>query len=266
MANDFEELLAALTPAPIDREQACTNGRTGTRKWGFGTLTCTVEEGTASIIWTDRRSQLLGRLDGPTDDLQDVFAWWQENARALGRPIDTGPEASPDSTTGGAARFVAVPGDPISISCEAVGEPIADEYGRIWSVDAVDFQERGDFERVIIQLDRVGTERNARNTQVVAERLPVSGLGRAVASAPTPQAGKTAIVVDLKGIRQAPDIRRFRPTATDLVKEFSLVPDGKSRAAVISTPKGTCYQVRVPVFGRSATGKERQAAVYIDLR
>ena len=133
-------------------------------------------------------------------------------------------------------------------------------------MDKIEFLGRGDYERVIIHLDRVGSSRNVRTTQVVVERMPVSALSQAVPNAPKPRRGQTAIVVNLEGVRQAPNLRGYRPSATNIVKEFSLVRDGRSRSAVISTSRGTCYQVRVPVFGSSASGKERNAEVFIDLR
>ncbi len=42
--------------------------------------------------------------------------------------------------------------------------------------------------------------------------------------------------------------------------------DGNGRALVISAPQGTCYQMRIPVWGANATGKERTSEIYIDLK
>ncbi len=262
----FDEALADITPAPEEREKACQGGKPGIRKWGFGTIACTSDEAMASIIWTDNRTDVLGRIEGSADDPRAVFKWWQDNARALGRSIETPPEKSPQPNPSDVPPLVRVPGAPRAISCDATSEPIADTYGRIWEVDRVEFVERGTFERVVIHLGRVGNRRNVRDTEVVVERMPVSRLRRAVPNAPRPTVGKTAIVVDLDGVRKAPDLRRYRPSSTNIIKELSIVPDGGSRTAVISTARGTCYQVRVPIFGPSATGKEKKAEVYIDLK
>ena len=54
--------------------------------------------------------------------------------------------------------------------------------------------------------------------------------------------------------------------ATELVREMSIVRKGTGWAVVITSPKSTCYQVRIPIWGPSATGKERKAEIYIDLK
>jgi hypothetical protein len=238
-------------------------GRPGTRKWGFGVIACSADEGAASILWTDQRSQMLGRIDGDAADLQDMYAWWQDNARPLGRSDEPEPGTDPQST---AAPSPDQSGTNTSNSCAAVSDPIVDEYGRIWEVDRVEFRERGQSERVIVHLERVGNRRNARNSQVVVRRLPISDLGTAVPNAPRPRSGKTATVVDLDGIRKAPNLRGFRPTSTNIIKELSVVPNGGSRSVVVSTAKGTCYTVRVPVFSASSNGRETTAQVILDLK
>jgi hypothetical protein len=36
--------------------------------------------------------------------------------------------------------------------------------------------------------------------------------------------------------------------------------------AVITTPAAICYQVRIPVWSKAATGNEQRAEIYIDLK
>jgi hypothetical protein len=74
------------------------------------------------------------------------------------------------------------------------------------------------------------------------------------------------MVVRLDGVRDAPNLFNYRPKELDLVKEVSVVKDGNGRAVVISSPQQTCYQMRIPVWGPSASGKERKAQVFIDLK
>ena len=126
--DDPDELRSALDEeaSTIDSsletlDDACQDGTTGSRKWGFGTIACLTSEDAAVVLWTDQRSKVFGRLEGEASDLADVFVWWHENARALGRPVETTPEATPKPAN--TKPFKRVPGDPRAISCSADQRP-----------------------------------------------------------------------------------------------------------------------------------------------
>jgi hypothetical protein len=73
-------------------------------------------------------------------------------------------------------------------------------------------------------------------------------------------------VVELEGVRAAPELRRYRPSSIDYVREMSIVRNNGGRTVVLSTPQATCYQVRIPIWGLAASGNERTANIYIDLK
>ena len=49
------------------------------------------------------------------------------------------------------------------------------------------------------------------------------------------------------------------------VKELSMLRGGSSHDALVSVSGSGCYQVRVPVFGSSASGNEQKGEIYIDI-
>jgi hypothetical protein len=254
--------LDSVEPPVEELANACRKSKAGSRTWGFGNIACLADEGSARLLWTDQRNNTYGVIGGTDAKTSELFKWWKSTGRALGRATTEPVEPTP----GNGEPLVRVPGNPRDISCAALSEPIPDVWGRTWTATKIDFLERPNYERVVIRLERAGKTRNGRDTEVIVERMPVSKLKRAVPNAPTPKRGKTAIVVRMNGLKSAPTLLGYRPSSTDIIKEFSLVKDGRSRAAVLSTLADTCYQVRVPIFGPSATGKERKAQIYIDLK
>jgi len=257
-----------LDPALEETADACDGTQSGTRKWGFGNVACLIDQDTdtAKILWTDQRNQTYGVVDGADADIATLFAWWRGNARPLGRATDEATTGPVEPTPSKAPPLVRVPGAPRAIVCNALSEPITDLWGRTWRVKNVDFLENPNYERVVINLERTGAVRNGNETAVTVERMPVSQLKAALPNAPSPRKGRTAIVVRMEGVKNAPNLLAYRPNSTDIIKELSIVKDGKSRAAVLGVTLEACYQVRIPVFGPSATGKERKAEVYIDLK
>jgi hypothetical protein len=69
----------------------------------------------------------------------------------------------------------------------------------------------------------------------------------------------------MQGVTQAPDLRAYRPQGIDLVKELSIVRGTRSRTAILSLNGDGCFQVRIPVFGPSASGGEERAEIFIDI-
>jgi hypothetical protein len=272
---EWTSRIDAATPALEEKEDACSSGQSGTRKWGFGSVDCLVDDGVATVWWTDGRTQTLGTIEGTSDDIASVFEWWRQVARPLGRSesdetVPSGPEpsAKPEPTQQPAPSnqpFVRVPGPPRAITCDADADPIPDEWRRTWRIKNVELLERGGYERVVLNLVRTGRNRTNRPTQASIERVARSRVTRVVPNAPRPKRGGSALVIRLDGVRDGPDLRGYRPSNMDLASELSVVRDGDGRSVILSTPADTCYQMRIPVWGASASGKERRAEVYIDL-
>ena len=260
------------------KDDACTGG-TGARKWGFGTVACIREDGLSQVRWTDSRIDLLGVVESTSDDIPALFQWWRENARRLGRadagstdastpeatpkPATPKPRVTPKPTPG---KLIRVPGKPRAATCSGAIFRVPDEWDRTWRINKVKVENKSGYERVILQLLRTGKNGGKPRTRALAQRMSSSDVNKAVPSAPRPSVGGISIVVELKGIDDGPRIRRYRPTGVNLVKEISVVGSGNSRTVIVSVPQGTCYQMRIPVWGPNATGKEQRAEVFIDLQ
>ncbi len=260
---------SGLTPA----EEACANETPGSDKWGFGNIVCGTSDGKAQIRWTDARSDSLGVVEGTNDDVAALYEWWRTNARTLGREvkkpaaktIEPRKSAKPESTPA-PRKLVRVPGKPSNATCAATIKPIPDEWDRTWNISRVNFKNESGYERVVLQLERTGKNRSRTPTRAVVSRTSVNKLRRAVPRAPTPTRGKVAIALEIDGIDDAPSLYNFRPSSLDYVKQISVVKTNGSWTVVIAAPQATCYQVRVPIWSTAATGKEKSAEIYIDLK
>lgn len=245
----------------------------GARRWGFGTVACLQDDGVIQVRWTDSRANLLGVVESTSVDIPTLYTWWFENARRLGRTSDAAtpepiePQATPKpQKTPAPRKLVRVPGRPTAATCSGSVFPLPDEWDRTWRIRKVRLENKEGYERVILQLLRTGRNRSRVPTEARAQRMDVSEVPRAVPSAGRPSRGGVAVVVELGGIDDAPGIRGYRPKDVDLVKQVSVVRDGSGYAVVVSVPGGTCYQMRIPIWGTSATGKERRAQIFIDLQ
>ena len=266
LRDQWQQELESIEPPLEEAADACESGDAGTRKWGFGVIGCFVDDGVAQLGWTDTRSKTFGVVDSFDADLAQLYTWWKKNARKIGRPVDEGEVESTDTSPGDAPPLVRVPGRPRQITCDDITEPILDTHNRKWRLNRVRFLNRGGYERVVLDLERTGANRSGTPTGITVRRVPVSRLSDVAPGAPKPKRGRTAIVVQLDGVRDAPNLRAYRPTSTAISKELSIVRDGRSRTVVVAVPGNACYQVRVPVFGPSAAGNEGRAEVFIDLK
>ena len=159
-----------------------------------------------------------------------------------------------------------VPGKPRAATCSGSIFTVADEWDRTWRINRVKVENKTGYERVTLQLIRTGKNKSKTPTQARAQRMSVSDVTKKVANASKPGLGRIAFVIDLDGIDDAPGIRSYRPSGVNLVKEISVVKSPGGRTVIISAPLGTCYQMRIPVWGTNATGKEQRAEIFIDLQ
>jgi hypothetical protein len=253
---------------------ACETAEPGTRTWSYGNVACVVEDGLARITWTDERIDTLGVIEGTSDDMPALFEWWRSNGRRIGRADEPGPSATPTPTPQPTTEpepskkkpLVRVPGAPRSLTCTADQETILDEWDRTWRLRTIDFLDRDGYERVVINLVRTGKNRTDEPTRALFERMSFGRLRELVPNAPVPRRGRVAIVLRLDGLTDAPNLRAYRPSGTSLLRELSVVRSGGAYTVVLSSPKGTCYQARVPIFGSNAKGTEQRAQIYVDLK
>jgi hypothetical protein len=258
--DELSTRLSAIEPPLEETSAACEEGTAGVRRWGFGRLVCWIADGTAMLSWTDSRSHLLGTVQGTGPDLGELYSWWQEDARPLGRIAAE--DASPSGPDAG-SPLVRVPGAPDDVICRSLDQPIVDQHGRSWQIERVRFLGRPRYERVVFDLQR--TSRTGRGVEVTIDHLPVTDVASEVPGSETPGSGRTALVVRMHGVTRAPDLQAYRPTDVDMVDELSLVRGAGSRTAILSLAGDGCYQVRIPVFGPSASGAEDRAEIFIDI-
>ncbi|MEX1345561.1 MAG: hypothetical protein AB1Z63_12930 [Candidatus Limnocylindrales bacterium] len=259
-------------------EVVCENATPGADKWGFGNLVCGVRDGRAEIRWTDTRSGTFGVARSETDDLESLHQWWRENARPLGRPASDSedvpdepkatmaPKPSKNENDDAKRKLVRVPGKPRNATCSASIDPIPDEFDRTWNITKVNFRNERGYERVVLQLERTGKNRSRKATRTTVSRVAVKNLRRDYPKAPRPTKGKLAVVLGIDGIDDAPTLFNFRPSSLDYIRQVSIFKSSGGYTAVITTPAAICYEVRVPVWSQAATGNERKAEIYVDLK
>jgi hypothetical protein len=249
-----------MQPPLAEDEAACDGSTRGVRRWGFGRIACGVEGESATVAWTDSRSDLLGIARGVGPDIDALYGWWEDEAKPLGRVAATGASSEP-----GLDRLVRVPGAPDDVICTNLAEPIVDSHGRTWGIERVRFIGRPEYERVVFDLRRRGRIDPDGRTEVTVDRTPVKDVPSEVRGASRPGRGRTALVVRMQGVTEAPALQAYRPQGVDLVKELSIVRNDRSHTAILSLNGDACYQVRIPVFGPSASGEEDRAEIFIDI-
>jgi hypothetical protein len=260
LQDAWAEHMDTIRPSLERDPAACDGGTAGVRRWGFGRLACGVEDGSAVISWTDSRSHLLGTARGVGPDIGELYAWWQEDAKPLGRTTDSGRSPSTTPTDPPADRVREAQSD---VLCTSMDEPIVDSHGRTWRIERVRFLDRPDHERVVFVLSRVDSK--GQGAEVTVDRMPVADVASEVPGAQRPGRGRTALVVRMPGVTRSPDLQTYRPRGLAQVRELSLARGPRSRTAILSLNGDACYQMQVPVFGPSATGREDRAEIVIDI-
>lgn len=173
----LEDVEAGLEPD----DEACNDGRAGYRKWGFGSIACLVDDDAAEVRWTDQRTQSFGAVTSSSGDLAGLVEWWRTTARPLGRSTEgpaTEPQEPVPSTT--PRPLVRVPGQPRAIICGETAAPIIDKAQRRWRIRNIEFRDRGNYDRVILNLLRTGRNRSGGPTQALVERMPLAAVAERV--------------------------------------------------------------------------------------
>ena len=143
---------------------------------------------------------------------------------------------------------------------------IEDSRLRDWSISSVSFRPRSGFERVVLELVRDGA-RSGDPPSITALAMGSWKVEENVTTADRPGMGRRSIVLELDdGFTDSPDLRRYRPSGLEIIKEFSIYRVGRDgRNAVISADTGGCYRVRVPGWD-DPSASVRRAEIHVDIR
>jgi hypothetical protein len=128
---------------------------------------------------------------------------------------------------------------------------IEDPGGGSWRVTKLGFQNVGQGERVILNLERVGQKSGK----------PTSAIARASQGA---RGGKIVTVQLDDGFRNTFSLRRYRPNGLQIVNEVSVNPGSDSSRVTIAHSGDGCFRLVSPVW-RSG-GSQSTAQIYVDVR
>jgi len=143
---------------------------------------------------------------------------------------------------------------------------LEDPRKRSWSLGRAAFRAGPGYERVVLNLKRLGPGRGDV-AALTAESMSTAKVRAAIPGVARPSLGQTTVSLHLTGdIAGNLGVRAYRPKGLRLLKEFSVYPAaGGSSRVLISAASDQCFRVRVPDW--SAKGPNtRDAKVYIDIR
>lgn len=140
-----------------------------------------------------------------------------------------------------------------------------DERLRDWAITRVSFLPGNGFERVALQLVRVG-DGSGGAAAMSAQAFPTARVKQEVPSVRQPSAGRSTIALQFRGgVRSEIGLRGYQPKGLSAVKELNTYPVGRTASRVlISSSTDGCFKVRVPAF--SASPKARRGQVLIDIK
>ena len=143
---------------------------------------------------------------------------------------------------------------------------LEDPRQRSWSLGRAAFRAGPGYERVVLNLKRLGPGRG-EVAALTAESMSTAKVRGAIPGVARPSLGQTTVSLHLTGdIAGNLGVRAYRPKGLRLLKEFSVYPAaGGSSRVLISAASDQCFRVRVPDW--SARGPNtRDAKVYIDVK
>ncbi len=126
---------------------------------------------------------------------------------------------------------------------------LQDPRGRDWSLGRVSFRVGRGYERVVLHMNRLGPGLGAPST-VTAKAYATSKVRRSVPGVRRPSAGQTTVSLHLSaGIEGNLDVRGYRPSGLQTLKEFSVYPAGRgARQVLVSATAEECFRLRVPAW------------------
>ena len=142
---------------------------------------------------------------------------------------------------------------------------LKDERLRDWAITRVSFLPGDGFERVALQLERVGAGSGGAAV-MSAEVFPTARVKEAVPNVRQPSSGRTTLALQFRGgVRSQIGLRGYQPSGLSSVKEFNAYPVGQTASRVLVSSSGSgCFRVRVPAFTASPNAQRGQ--VLIDIK
>jgi hypothetical protein len=142
---------------------------------------------------------------------------------------------------------------------------VTDTRGARWSVDWVSFRAMRGFERVVLHLDRQGPGR--AGATAFGQALATSAVQAFAPAAARPSSGRTTIGIELGGgIRSGLDLRGYRPSGLQTVRELSIYRTGSEARVLISVASDGCFRMRVPAWQSGASAGATTAQLIVDVR
>ncbi len=142
---------------------------------------------------------------------------------------------------------------------------IEDATDRRWTVSKVSFLAEAGYERIVLHLDRAGSDRGGP-ASVTAQTLAAEEVARRFPNLQSAGVDRSAVMLDLKdGIRATLGLHGYRPRGLATLKAFSAFqrPNGSSRL-LISTAGQGCFRLRIPAW--SSTVTTGKAQIQLDVR
>ncbi len=142
---------------------------------------------------------------------------------------------------------------------------LKDERLRDWAITRVSFLPGDGFERMALQLERVG-DGSGGAAVVSVEAFPTGRLKQEVPNVRQPSSGRTTIALQFRGgVRSDIGLRGYQPSGLSSIKEFNAYPVGQTASRVlVSSSTDGCFRVRVPAFTASPNAQRGQ--VLIDIK
>lgn len=175
----------------------------------------------------------------------------------------TGPQVPSEAAGSGQGRASNAPVWRSGWVCD--GElSLKDERLRDWAITRVSFLPGNGFERVVLQLERVGDGSGGAAT-MTAEAFPTGRVKQEVSAVRQPSAGRTTIALEFRGgVRSEIGLRRYRPIGLSSIKEFNAYAVGQTASRVlVSSSTNGCFKVRAPAFRASPNAQRGQLLIDI---
>lgn len=131
---------------------------------------------------------------------------------------------------------------------------------RDWTITRASFLPGNGYERVILQLDRIGSG-SGEPASLSAEAFPRTKVAQEVPGVRRPSLGRTAIALQFSfGVKTDLTLRGYRPSGLTTIKELSAYPAGPrgSRVLVSTTTDDGCFRLRAPAWSGSSGAQKAQ--------